>query len=403
MITISLIYPADPAGDIPGEFGIDSFIRSLIRYAPEDIRYEFVGMTTDPALRPVGRWTECSLGDKQFRMFPVLKAQEAGKRSPVPLSLRFTLKVLLLRPKTAGHLLEFHRIEPSIAFLFDKRPKNAFIHQDMKQLLNPQADIIWRHMPRVFYKLEDLLIPRLSSLFTVSEAGHKDYHARFDAMKNRIFYTRTFMNPEIFHPPAEGGMAEDQQALRAEFGLTDDAIVCVFVGRLDLQKDPLLLIEAFSEAIRTEPRLALILIGDGVLREKTASLISALGLTGRCVVAGLMPPPKIAHVHRNADIFLLSSAYEGMPIALLEAMACGLPAVATAVGEVPKVIIPGENGELVKERSAAAFARTLQEVAANLPRYRKEAVIETAAAYQPRCVLAPVYRNYRRLLGLCKE
>lgn len=399
MIDISLIYPADPAGAIPGEFGIDSFIRNLIRYAPDDIRYEIIGITTEPSARPVGKWSECMMGGKRLRLFPVLAAREAGRRSAIPLSLRFSLKILLLRPRTQGHLLEFHRIEPSIAYFFDKRPKNAFIHQDMKQLLNPKADIVWRHMPFLFYKLEDILIPRLNSLFTVSEAGRNDYHERFSFMKDRIYYTRTFMDPGIFFPAPEAELVEEKRALRARFGLAGDALVCVFVGRLDQQKDPLLLVEAFSLVAKTNKRLNLILIGDGVLREKTAKVINDFGLAGHCFALGLMPPSEIAKIHRGADLFLLSSAYEGMPIALLEAMACGLPAVATAVGEVPKIIEAGRNGELVNERRPAAFACILENVIANLSRYRRENSIETASAFNPQSVLEPIYRNYRKLTG----
>jgi glycosyltransferase involved in cell wall biosynthesis len=398
MINISLIYPADPAGAIPGEFGIDSFIRNLIRFAPDDIRYELIGITTEPSARPVGKWTECMLGEKRLRLFPVLAQPRTARRSAIPLSLRFSLKILLLRPRIQGDLLEFHRIEPSIAYMFDKRPKNAFIHQDMKQLLNPKADIVWRHMPFLYYKLEDILIPRLDSLFTVSEAGRADYLERFSFMKERIFYTRTFMNPEIFYPAPESRLLDDRRALRSSFGLTGEDLVCVFVGRLDQQKDPLLLVEAFSLAAETNKRLHLLLIGDGVLRDKTVRLISEMGRGENCLVLGLMPPSEIAKIHRGADLFLLSSAYEGMPIALLEAMACGLPAVATAVGEVPKIIKPGINGELVNERNPVAFARALEDVLAHLSRYRRKNSIETASAFNPQSVLEPVYRNYRNLI-----
>ena len=68
---------------MPG--GVDTFIRGLIKWAPEDIEFSLVGMTTDEAERPMGRWTRCDLGRRQFDLFPVVKVAEAGGRSRIPL------------------------------------------------------------------------------------------------------------------------------------------------------------------------------------------------------------------------------------------------------------------------------------------------------------------------------
>jgi len=398
-IHVSIIYPADPAARIPGEFGIDSFIRNLIRCAPDDIQFEVAGITTDPVSRPVGEWSACKLGEKPFRLFPVLAAASVGHRSKIPLSLRFTLGIARLRPKLRGHLLEFHRIEPSIIYCFDRRPKNAFIHQDMKQLLNPKSDILWRRMPVLYYMLENFLIPRLSSLFTVSDAGWSDYKERFKHMSHKIHYTRTFMNPDLFYPAPEAGLTKAKIELKSRFGLPQEAVVCVSVGRLDHQKDPLFLLEAFSQAARSNDAIHLIMVGDGALRGRVIESINSLGLQKRCSIAGLLSPAEIAEIHRGADLFVLSSAYEGMPIALLEAMACGLPAVATAVGEVPKVILSGINGELVHVREVADFASRLLKVAGNLHSYPRGVVLQSVSAFTPEQVLEPVYQNYRNLAG----
>jgi glycosyltransferase involved in cell wall biosynthesis len=397
MILVSIIYPADPFGVIPGEFGIDSFIRTLIKSAPQEFRHEIIGVSSDPVARPVGKWSRCALGGKDADFFPVMAKDHSGRRSRIPLSLRFTLRLLASGVRPKGDVLEFHRLEPSILFIFDKRPKNVFIHQDMKQICNPQSDILWRHLPSIFNKLEKLLIPRVSSLFTVSEEGCREYKRRFPLLEEKIRYTPTFMDPEVFSPAPLPDREQFRASVRKRFGLPDDVRVGVFVGRLDQQKDPALLVESFAEAAKANPRLFLLMIGDGVLREQTLKMIERLGLVGRCILAGLLPAREIADVHRGADLFLLASAYEGMPIALLEAMACGLPAVVTAVGEVPKIIKPGINGELVLDRNPVAFANEMTKVLSQLSRYAREASLETAAFYTPRRVLQPVYLNYRRL------
>jgi len=397
MIGISIIYPADPVGVIPGEFGIDSFIRTLIKSAPREFRHEMFGITSDPVARPVGKWTRCTVAGREIDFFPVMAKDNSGRRSQIPLSLKFTLSLLARRVRPRGDVLEFHRLEPSILFFFDKRPKNFFIHQDMKQISNPQSDILWRYFPYLFNQLENLLIPRASSLFTVSEDGCRDYRRRFPLMEDKIRYTSTFMDPEVFYRPKDIEREEFRISLRKRFDLPDEARVGVFVGRLDQQKDPVLLVESFAEAAKDDTGLHLIIIGDGVLRQKTRQAIDRLGLGGRCIMAGLLPAVEIADIHRGADLFLLASAYEGMPIAILEAMACGLPVVATAVGEVPKIVRPGVNGELSFDRSPAAFASAMTKVLRDLPRFALEASRGAMASYTPGVVLEPVYQNYRNL------
>lgn len=67
---VCIVYPTDPAGVVLG--GIDSFIRGILRWAPDDIGMHLVGMTTDAAARPVGLWHTCETGRKPFKFFPVL-------------------------------------------------------------------------------------------------------------------------------------------------------------------------------------------------------------------------------------------------------------------------------------------------------------------------------------------
>jgi hypothetical protein len=81
---IRTFYQADPVGVVPG--GIDTFIRGLVKWAPQDLEFSLVGMTTEPDRRPVGRWTRCSLGRRDFDFFPVFIEDNAGGRSRVPLT-----------------------------------------------------------------------------------------------------------------------------------------------------------------------------------------------------------------------------------------------------------------------------------------------------------------------------
>jgi len=148
--------------------------------------------------------------------------------------------------------------------------------------------------------------------------------------------------------PAPGGWAEGSPAARARrrarlaLGLPPEAVVIGAVGRLTYQKAP----EDFLAALRSlaRPGVIGVWIGGGELAGRVADL--AVGRAGprvmlageRADVPGLLPA---------FDVFALPSRYEGLPTAVVEAMACGIPVVATAVNAVGDVVVPGETGLLV--------------------------------------------------------
>ena len=139
-------------------------------------------------------------------------------------------------------------------------------------------------------------------------------------------------------PPA---LARRRQA-RAELGLPADATVVGTVGRLTYQKAP----DDFLAALRAlgRPGVTGVWVGDGELAGQLAA--RAAGLPGnQLVLAGQRS--NVPDLLPAFDVFALSSRYEGLPTAVVEAMVCGIPVVATAVNAVGDVVIPGETGLLV--------------------------------------------------------
>lgn len=135
---------------------------------------------------------------------------------------------------------------------------------------------------------------------------------------------------------------EARRRARVALGLPADATVVGAVGRLTYQKAP----EDFIAAVRAlgRPDVIGVWIGDGDLAERIGRL--ARGSTGtRIVLAG--ERSDVLDVLPALDVFALPSRYEGLPTAIVEAMICGVPVVATAVNAVPDLVIPGETGLLV--------------------------------------------------------
>jgi glycosyltransferase involved in cell wall biosynthesis len=129
---------------------------------------------------------------------------------------------------------------------------------------------------------------------------------------------------------------------RAALGLPDDAAVVGAVGRLTYQKAP----EDFLAAMREldRPGVIGVWVGGGELAERVGRRAGALK-NGRVILAG--ERADVLDVLPAFDVFALPSRYEGLPTAIVEAMICGVPVVASAVNAVPELVVPGETGLLV--------------------------------------------------------
>jgi len=121
----------------------------------------------------------------------------------------------------------------------------------------------------------------------------------------------------------------------------------LFVGRLVPSKGIDILIKAFAKLIEKVPATRLILVGDGPEKSRLQHLTRENGIAGNVIFTGFVPHSKVCDFLREASVFVLPSRFEGLPNALLQAMAAGLPCVATSVGGVPDVVKDRVNGILV--------------------------------------------------------
>jgi glycosyltransferase involved in cell wall biosynthesis len=133
---------------------------------------------------------------------------------------------------------------------------------------------------------------------------------------------------------------------RAAHGFGQQEILFVCVGRLARQKNHMLLLQAFARACPADHRLRLILVGTGPLEARLRVEAGRLGLEDRVHFMGRRTD--IPELLGAADVFVLSSDWEGNPVALMEAMCAGLPVIGTAVGGVPELFDDGVEGILVR-------------------------------------------------------
>jgi glycosyltransferase involved in cell wall biosynthesis len=398
MVRVRIFYQTDPAGTIAG--GIDTFIRGIIKAAPADIEISVVGLTTDALARPVGRWTVCRVEGRSVPFFAVGRLKDPRRRSRVPLSalLTFGIARYFRACSKDCDVLEFHRLEPAMAFMRDLRPKNAFVHQNMADALaSGNSDIRWKAMPRLFFWIERMMLRSTASVFAVRADAVEAYRERYPELADRFRFIATWMDPDLFFPAGDVVRERLRRSIGAGLGIRAGERIAITVGRLDSQKNPLLLVDAFSLLARKWPDVRLVVVGDGVLRDEVRSRIAQHGLGERAVLAGLRPPREVADLLRLSQCFVLSSAYEGMPMCVLEALGCGIPVVTTRVGEVGRVVRPGVTGEIVPAATPESLAQAMERCLANPASYRREACLAAVSDFVPAKVLQPVYAQYRRL------
>ncbi len=133
----------------------------------------------------------------------------------------------------------------------------------------------------------------------------------------------------------------------------------MWVGRFEPVKNPLLALEGFARLCAAErsQEARLVMVGAGSLETALRTRIAELGLGARIWLPGARDD--MPALLGAADIYLLTSLNEGISNTILEAMASGLPVVATDVGGNPELVTPGESGELVPPTDAAAMADSL--------------------------------------------
>lgn len=157
----------------------------------------------------------------------------------------------------------------------------------------------------------------------------------------------------------------DASGIREELGIAPDDFVFGTVARLDLTKDTITLMRAFAAVTlpRRDPKLKLLIVGDGEERSRLEEFVKMLSLNRAVIFTGMRRD--VPQLLKAMDVFTLSSVSEGMPLTVLEAMAAQLPVVATEVGALPELVEEGKTGFLVPIRHAVAMADKLEEFLAN--------------------------------------
>ncbi len=191
-------------------------------------------------------------------------------------------------------------------------------------------------------------------LITVCQAL-KDIFVDLGAPAENVRVLRNGVDLTLFQP-------QDRMSARSALGLGPDPVM-ISVGNLVPGKGTDLTVRALARL----PAATLLIVGDGPEQAALTRLAADTGVSDRVRFLGRRPPDRLAALYSAADVLVLASGSEGWANVLLEAMACGTPVVASAVGGTPEVVAAPEAGRLISERTPEAIADAVSTLLADPP------------------------------------
>lgn len=208
-----------------------------------------------------------------------------------------------------------------------------------------------------YYKLAALVLNRVAD-HVIVESNCERLRLQSRGMKR---HTTVLHN--CFPPHAFMSVPETRGEVRREMGWPDDHVVFVVPARMEAQKGHEVLLEALGRPELQRLPLLFYLAGDGPLLAQNRALAEHLGVASKVVFGGFRRDlPKL---YKGADVFLLSSHWESLPLSIREGMVAGLPVISTNVAGIPEAVEHGRSGLLVPPADPSALASAIAALASD--------------------------------------
>jgi len=169
--------------------------------------------------------------------------------------------------------------------------------------------------------------------------------------------------PNCFPSAALEAVQESREEIRRDIGCPDDAVLFIMPARMTPEKNHGLLFEALGHGNVRELPIRFFLAGDGPLMKQHEDSVKNKGLQEIITFGGFRRD--LPRLYKAADVFLLCSRVESLPLSIREAMAASLPVIATEVGGIPEAVEDGKSGLLVPSGNAEALAQAIRTLATN--------------------------------------
>ncbi len=255
-------------------------------------------------------------------------------------------------------LLYIHSPECALPFLFGKHRKPVVFHQHGSGNPVVTSKYIWARnslLVWVFDKIHQLIYKRANWIIAIDRLCQDQ--ANNNGAAGKVSLLMNAVDTKQFRPDANA-----REQVRHSYNLSNSETVLLFVGRIEEVKQVDKLIKAFA-LLRTNISAQLFIAGDGSLRTVLEKQVGDSKLNNSVHFMGKVSHDELCGLYNMADMLVLPSKMEGVPMVILESLACGTPVVATAVGGIPDLINNGENGFLIDDVSIETLADALERTA----------------------------------------
>lgn len=327
--------------------GAEEYLKLLVPEINRERYLPRVALSSSPAVQPLARFFE-----QQAIPVDFLKPQDSSPLRDFLASLRYFLRE---RPSIVHFNLNnsFGCFFPILAAFCAGVPwRLATEHLAFELATGKRAGVGTKKL------VKKIMTFCLHYTVAVSQANKRLLVRDYKIEPIRIKLIRNCIDAGKYRFSATG-----REQVRKEFGIADDQILIGTVARFSYQKGHEYTVEAIPAILEAFPQTRFLFVGEGPERERIFQKTCELGVKDYVFFAG--ERQDIANVLSALDLFLLTSIFEGLPLSVLEAMAVGLPVIATRVSGTPEAVLDELTGLLVPPADASAVSRAVKQLLAN--------------------------------------
>jgi glycosyltransferase involved in cell wall biosynthesis len=324
--------------------------------------------------------------------FPLMRTSlDKFNRRVIPFKTRVLPRLWFYRPDllSIGAPVYTHDVELTLPFLYPA--KAVPVVMTRHELGGFVQHSLYRHalFKKFFLAWEAWTIRRIDRLILVSAEALQYYTERYREHAHKFIHIPNGVDLTLFRRQCEADV-------RREWGITDGRVVVLHVARLTSAKDQGLLLRTFVQIKKKCPEAVLMISGSGEEAEKLSSIVRDESIADVRFL-GELPHCKLPSLYSAADVFLLTSSWEGMPMVILEALSCGVPVVSTRVGAVPSVIENGKCGFICDSRDATTLAKATL-LAANRRKDMQARCLSVAHSFSAEAMSAKIFQIFDGLV-----
>ena len=362
--TLGILNPADFTNE-EKYGGAGGFIKSIL---PSMIDYDVIifGLGINGKIP----WKPVQLSHNQ-KFIPIADFKFPSK---IPMRLKSLYAYSFYRNKILNYgidLLYVHFPEICLPFLFFNNDVPVVYHQHgFSNPLHASKYTYGKlHIFKKFYDIARIIIYKNANwIIQIDQIGLQQ--SALHGAKNKTSLLLNAVNTNHFKPNDKA-----RNYMRKQYRISDDVVAIINTGRIEKQKGLQRLIKTIPLLKNKRIKFHIFLVGDGTYKRKLEDMVKAYQAEKDISFLGRIPHQYLPDYYNMADIFVLPSEREGVPMAILESLACGTPVVSNKVGGIPNFLRNGVNGMLLEDLSCETIASTVNNVI--LSKYDRRKVSKT--------------------------